>query len=78
MRTRQSKSLPNREETFSRNVKIDTGVVASHERLEKELNRLGVEIKPSYNLVSPWQQNRTRLHGPTRIALANSNRRRLR
>ncbi len=78
MSTKHSISLPNREETLSRNAKIDTSVVAAHERLEKDLNRLGVEIKPSYNLASPWRLNRTPLHGRTRVASANSNRRRLR
>ena len=71
-------SFPNLEETLSRNAKIDTGIVAAHERLEKELNRLGIEIKPRYNLGSPWRRSRTRIHRHTRIALANSNRRRLR
>lgn len=49
-----------------RNTKIDRRVVAAHERLEKKLLKLGVEIKPRYSLEPPLGTNRTRAHNLNR------------
>ena len=72
MRTKYTKSLPNRDETLNRNTKIDARIVAAHERLEQELKRLGVEIKPSYKLNSPWRRDRARIHNRSRLAIDDS------
>ncbi len=39
-----------RERILDRNPRIDASVVAEFEELERELNLLGVEIKPRYSL----------------------------
>lgn len=51
-----------REEVLKRNKNINTATVAAHEKLERELQKLGVEIKPSFNLEPPLGQNRTGIH----------------
>ena len=54
-----------REEVLKRNKNINTETVAAHEKLERELQKLGIEIKPSFNL-------EPRL-GPSRIGVHNRN-----
>ena len=49
-------------EVFERNTKINVETVAAHERLERELKKLGVEIKPSFNIEPPLGGNRTILY----------------
>ena len=51
-----------REEVLKRNKNINTATVAAHEKLERELQKLGVEIKPSFNLKPPLGRNRTGIH----------------
>ena len=63
--------LSDRRKTVAQNAKIDVGVVAAHERLERELKRLGVEIKPRYNLDSPWRRTATRLSNRSRLPKRN-------
>lgn len=58
--------LADKNELLKRNVKINTKTVAAHERLEQELEKLGVEIKPSYNLEPPLGRGRIRLHNRNR------------
>ena len=41
------------DEVLKRNKKVNLKTVAAHQKLEKELLKLGVEIKPSYNLEPP-------------------------
>ena len=53
-------------EALLRNTKVDQQVVVAHERLEKKLLKLGVEIKPSYSLEHPLAKNRTRAHNLNR------------
>lgn len=48
------------EAVLRQNTKIDRRVVEAHERLEKKLKKLGVEIKPRYSLEPPLGTNRTR------------------
>ena len=45
---------------LKRNTRINFGIVTAHEELERKLKKLGVEIKPSYNLEPPLGRNPTR------------------
>ena len=47
-------------DVLKRNTRINIGAVAAHEELERKLKKLGVEIKPSYNLEPPLGRNPTR------------------
>lgn len=58
-------SLP--EEVLSQNPKVNTSIVAAHERLEQELRKLGVEIKSSYNIEPAFGRRPTRHRKQTRI-----------
>ena len=51
-----------REEVLKRNKNINTETVAAHEKLERELQKLGVEIKPSFNIEPPLGRGRTGIH----------------
>lgn len=42
-----------RKQVFRRNPGIDPQLVEKHERLEKELAKIGVQIKPEYDLEPP-------------------------
>ena len=55
-------SLSDQKEVLDRNAKINIDTVAAHEKLERELRKLGVTIKPSFNLEPPLGRNRTGLH----------------
>ena len=57
MSQKQPVSPPNLEKVLKRNTKINFATVAAHERLEEKLKKLGVEIKPSYNLEPPLGTN---------------------
>ena len=62
MSKKRATSAAYREEVLKRNKKINTETVAAHEKLERELRKLGVEIKPSFNLEPPLGRNRTGIH----------------
>lgn len=59
------------EEGLRQNPKVSMSVVAAHERLEQKLRKLGVEIKPSYNIEPafgsipgrPYKRVRLKGHG---------------
>jgi len=53
MKARKGKFDVNKDEILRRNVNINKDTVAAHERLEREFEKIGVEIKPSYNLEPP-------------------------
>ena len=36
-----------------RNKRIHSGIVAAHEKLERKLKKIGVEIKPVFNIAPP-------------------------
>lgn len=55
-------SLSDQREVLDRNAKINVDTVAAHEKLERELRKLGVIIKPSFNLEPPLGRNRTGLY----------------
>jgi len=57
-----------KKELLKQNVNINRKTVAAHKRLEQELRKIGVEIKPSYNLEPPL--------GPSRIMLEELERKR--
>ena len=59
MATRKEKPLMDKAEILRQNQRINRSTVSAHERLEEELKKLGVEIKPRYNLEPPL--------GPTKI-----------
>ncbi len=62
MLRKRATSTSYREEVLKRNKKINTETVAAHEKLERELQKLGVEIKPSFNLEPPLGRSRTGIH----------------
>ena len=49
-------------DVLKRNTRINIDTVTAHEELERKLKKLGVEIKPSYNLEPPLGRNPTRFH----------------
>lgn len=55
-------SLSDQKEVLDRNAKINVDTVTAHEKLERELRKLGVIIKPSFNLEPPLGRNRAGLH----------------
>ena len=71
MTSKRTVSLPNREEVFRRNPGIDVPVVEAHERLERDLEKIGVEIKPSYNIGPPLGRRPTRLSNHDRAMIRN-------
>ena len=72
MTSKRTVSLPNREEVLRRNPGIDVSVVEAHERLERDLKKIGVEIKPSYNIEPPFGRRPTRLHNHRRAMIRNA------
>jgi hypothetical protein len=54
------------------NPKIDASVVAAHERLERDLKKLGVEIQPRYNIEPPFGRRPTSIHNHSRALTRNS------
>lgn len=65
-------SLRDRDEVLRRNPGIDISVVVAHERLERDLKKIGVEIKPSYNIEPPFGRRPTRIHNHRRAMIRNS------
>ena len=47
---------------MKRNTKINARIVTAHEKLERKLGKLGVEIKPSFNIEPPLGRNRSAFH----------------
>ena len=62
MSQRQIVSPSNLKDVLERNTRINVNTVAAHENLERNLKKLGVEIKPSYNLEPPLGRNPARFH----------------
>ncbi len=58
----QGRSAPShdRQDVLDRNTGIDRAVVADYKRLERELKRLGVEVRPRYGLEPPLGGGRPR------------------
>ena len=62
-----STSLPLPDKVVRKNPKVNTSVVAAYERLERELKKLGVEIKPSsYNIEPAFGRHPFRIRNPTK------------
>ena len=59
---KKKRLLASRQELFKRNAGIDLKTVTAHQELEQDLRKLGVEIKPSFNLEPPLGRNRTVLY----------------
>ena len=62
MRKRQSEARSRQEVILERNKNINRKVVIAHNRLERQLNRLGVEIRSDFRLEPPLGRNRSRLN----------------
>ena len=62
MPRKRATSASYREKVLKRNKNINTETVAAHEKLERELQKLGVEIKPSFNIEPPLGRSRTGIH----------------
>ena len=62
MPRKRATSASYREKVLKRNKDINTETVAAHEKLERELQKLGVEIRPSFNLEPPLGRSRTGIH----------------
>ena len=52
-------SPSDRERIIKKNKNINGETVTAHEKLERELRKLGVEIKPIFNVEPPLGRNRT-------------------
>lgn len=50
------------EEVLKRNKNVNLETVAAHQKLERELLKLGVEIKPTYSLEPPLGRSGMELH----------------
>ena len=62
MSQKQIVSPSSLKDVLERNTRINVDTVAAHEKLEESLKKLGVEIKPSYNLEPPLGRSPTRFH----------------
>ena len=76
MASNRTVTLPDRDDVLRRNPKIDVAVVAAHERLERELKKIGVEIKPRYGIEPPFGQRPTNIHNHSRSTTARPHQRR--
>ena len=66
MRSRNHAELTlDKRDVLERNAKVDRTVVASYKRLERDLRRLGIEVRPRYTLEPPLGSGRPRDHGLT-------------
>ena len=66
MSQKQTVSPPSLKDMLKRNTRINFGIVTAHEELERKLKKLGVEIKPSYNLEPPLGRNPARFRNRNR------------
>ncbi len=62
MSQRQIMSPSDPKDVLERNTRINADTVAAHEKLEEDLRKLGVEIKPSYTLEPPLGRNPAGFH----------------
>ena len=67
-----AKSKLDTEKIIRKNKNIDKSVVSAYERLEQELSKLGVEIKPTFNIEPPLGWNRTGCCNPNNQASSNT------
>jgi len=59
MATKREISPLDREKIINENKSINGETVSAHEKLERELRKLGVEIKPTFNIEPPLGWNRS-------------------
>ena len=64
-------SLSDQNTVLSQNKRIHRGTVAAHEKLERKLKKLGVEIKPSFNIEPPLGRYRTGCYSNTPQVFSN-------
>ena len=55
----QSEKFPKKIKVVGSNENINFETIAAHEKLEQELKKLGVEIKPRFNIEPPLGRSRT-------------------
>lgn len=67
MKTNPERLVLDRETVLIQNPNVDFSVVNSHENLESELKKLGIEIKPSFDLESPFGRDRPLIHNHSRL-----------
>ncbi len=48
-----------RSQLYAKNPRIDLNTVNAYEKLERQLNKLGVEVKPEYRIEPPLGTYRT-------------------
>lgn len=59
MEAKREKSPLDRKKIINQNRNINGETVSAHEKLERDLRKLGVEIKPTFNIEPPLGRNRT-------------------
>ncbi len=59
METKREISPLDRKKIINQNRNINEDTVSAHEKLERDLRKLGVEIKPTFNIEPPLGWNRT-------------------
>ncbi len=69
---RDQRKLGNLKKIAKENKNIDKAVVSAHEQLERELSKLGVEIKPTFNIEPPLGRNRTGCCNPNNQGSSNT------
>ena len=62
MTNKSAISLSEKEEVLDRNEMINRETIVAHQKLEKKLKKLGVEIKPRFNVEPPLGTDRTGCH----------------
>ena len=59
MSKKAAASMLDRKKVLQQNRNVNSDTVAAHERLEQELKKIGVEIKPRFNVEPPLGSDRT-------------------
>ena len=62
MSTKRAISAWSPREVLKRNMGINPETVAAHEKLERELRKLGIEIRPSFDIEPPLGRSRAGVH----------------
>ena len=62
MLKKQAGEQPSQQAILNRNKIINKKTVFAHNRLEQQLKKLGVEIKPDFSIEPPLGRDRTRFY----------------
>ena len=63
MPKKHSRKSASPQAVLERNQKINRKTVFAHNRLERQLKKLGVEVKPNFSIEPPLGRGRTRFYG---------------